>query len=80
MIAKGYPANVMPANFAQTLTPKELEDLVQYLLESTGSGGKGGGSKNQGRLNACRGRAAAGIIRWRSCATASASPRSSTPR
>jgi mono/diheme cytochrome c family protein len=41
-IVKGYPANVMPANFAQTLTPKELEDLVQYLLESTS---KGGGSK-----------------------------------
>ena len=34
-IAKGYPANVMPANFAQTLTSKELEDLVQYLLQST---------------------------------------------
>jgi mono/diheme cytochrome c family protein len=41
-IATGYPANVMPANFAQTLTSKELEDLVQYLLESTS---KGGGSK-----------------------------------
>jgi mono/diheme cytochrome c family protein len=41
-IAKGYPANVMPQNFSETLTPKELEDLVQYLLESTA---KGGGSK-----------------------------------
>jgi mono/diheme cytochrome c family protein len=39
-IAKGYPPNVMPANFEQTLSPKELEDLVEYLLEST-SGGKG---------------------------------------
>jgi hypothetical protein len=39
-IAKGYPPNVMPANFEQTLTPKELEDLVQYLLQSTQSGGK----------------------------------------
>jgi mono/diheme cytochrome c family protein len=45
-IAKGYPANVMPQNFAQTLTPKELEDLVQYLIESTSGGGKGqGGGK-----------------------------------
>lgn len=45
-IAKGYPANVMPQNFKQALTPKEVEDLVQYLVEST-SGGKGasGGSK-----------------------------------
>ncbi len=39
-IAKGYPPNVMPANFEQTLSPKELEDLVEYLIEST-SGGKG---------------------------------------
>jgi len=37
-IAKGYPANVMPQNFHETLTPKELEDLVQYLIESTSSG------------------------------------------
>lgn len=44
-IATGYPANVMPQNFAQALTPKELEDLVQYLLQSTQSGG---GSKSKG--------------------------------
>jgi mono/diheme cytochrome c family protein len=44
-IAKGYPANVMPANFAQTLSAEELEDLVQYLLQSTQSGG---GSKSKG--------------------------------
>jgi len=43
-IAKGYPPNVMPANFGQTLSAKEVENLVEYLLEST-SGGKGGGSK-----------------------------------
>jgi mono/diheme cytochrome c family protein len=44
-LAKGYPANVMPASFEQTLSPKELEDLVQYLLESTATGGKGGNAK-----------------------------------
>jgi mono/diheme cytochrome c family protein len=44
-IVKGYPANVMPSNFAQTLSAKELEDLVQYLLQSTQSGG---GSKSKG--------------------------------
>jgi mono/diheme cytochrome c family protein len=38
-IVKGYP-NAMPANFGQTLSAKEVEDLVKYLLEST-SGGKG---------------------------------------
>jgi mono/diheme cytochrome c family protein len=41
VIAKGYP-NVMPASYAQELSPKELEDLVQYLIESTS--GKGGGN------------------------------------
>lgn len=43
-IAKGFPPNVMPADYKQTLTPKELEDLVQYLLQSTQSGG---GSKSK---------------------------------
>jgi mono/diheme cytochrome c family protein len=46
VIAKGYPANVMPANFEQTLSPKELEDLVQYLVESTSKGG--GSAKSKG--------------------------------
>jgi len=45
VITKGYPANVMPATFGEALSEKELEDLVQYLLNETGSGsskGKGG--------------------------------------
>jgi mono/diheme cytochrome c family protein len=43
-LAKGYPPNVMPASFEQTLSPKELEDLVEYLISSTAkaSGSKGG--------------------------------------
>jgi mono/diheme cytochrome c family protein len=47
-IAKGYPANVMPANFGQTISPKELEQLVQYLSESTSGKGKSSGSKPKG--------------------------------
>jgi len=43
-IVNGYPPNVMPANFEQTLSKKELEDLVQYLLAET----QGGGSKSKG--------------------------------
>jgi mono/diheme cytochrome c family protein len=43
-IVKGYPANVMPQNFGETLSAKELEDLVQYLLTET----QGGGSKGKG--------------------------------
>jgi mono/diheme cytochrome c family protein len=43
-IAKGFSPNVMPANYAQTLSPKELKDLVQYLLQSTSGGSKSKGS------------------------------------
>jgi mono/diheme cytochrome c family protein len=43
-IVKGYPPNVMPQNYEQDLTPKELEDLVGYLLENAGeAGGKSKG-------------------------------------
>jgi mono/diheme cytochrome c family protein len=38
-IAKGYPPNVMPQNFEQTIQPEEVEQLVEYLLESTKKGG-----------------------------------------
>lgn len=37
-IAKGYPPNVMPQTYEQELTPKELDDLVQYLLQNSPSG------------------------------------------
>jgi mono/diheme cytochrome c family protein len=43
-IAKGYPPNVMPQDYEQELSPKELEDLVDYLIENAG-GGQGGQSK-----------------------------------
>src|SRR6185312_9517624 len=50
-IATGYPPNVMPATYEQTLSSKELEDLAKYLFEET-SGGKGSskaaGSKSAG--------------------------------
>jgi len=45
-IAKGYPGSVMPQNFGELLSPKELEDLVQFLIESTPAGsGKSGAAK-----------------------------------
>lgn len=34
-IAKGYPANVMPGTFGSSLSPTEIEQLVEYLIEST---------------------------------------------
>lgn len=41
-IVKGYPASVMPQNYGQLLSPKELEDLIQFLIESTPAGGDKG--------------------------------------
>jgi mono/diheme cytochrome c family protein len=46
-IAKGYPPNVMPSTFEQTISAKELEQLVEYLIENT-PGGKSAGSKSAG--------------------------------
>ena len=40
VIVKGYP-NVMPDNFDTLISPKELEELVKYLIESTSKRGKG---------------------------------------
>jgi hypothetical protein len=42
-IAKGYQPNVMPPNFGELLSPKELEDLVQYLIENSPAGGSAKG-------------------------------------
>jgi mono/diheme cytochrome c family protein len=39
VIAPGYPPNVMPQNFGQTLTPPQLQQLVAYLQSATGGGG-----------------------------------------
>jgi mono/diheme cytochrome c family protein len=38
-IAKGYPPNVMPQSFGQTMSPEELSALVDYLYNSVN--GKG---------------------------------------
>jgi len=39
IIAKGYPANVMPPTFAQSIQPADLKALVQYIYTSTHKGG-----------------------------------------
>jgi cytochrome c oxidase subunit 2 len=48
-VAKGYPPNVMPQNYETLLSKKELEDLVQYLIENTpaGGGGKSGAKQSK---------------------------------
>jgi len=37
-ITSGFPDGVMPANYEDTLTPAQLQQLVQFLLESVGGG------------------------------------------
>lgn len=40
VIAEGYPGGVMPSNFGDQMTEQQLNDLVDFLIEST-SGGNG---------------------------------------
>jgi mono/diheme cytochrome c family protein len=35
-IAQGYPANVMPETFKESIEPEELKELVEYLAENAG--------------------------------------------
>ncbi len=41
-IEPGYQANVMPPDFGKTLSKKELEQLVEFLIKSTSKNAKGG--------------------------------------
>jgi mono/diheme cytochrome c family protein len=41
-LAQGFSAGVMPQTYEQDLTPKELKDLVDYLVDAAGQGGGGG--------------------------------------
>jgi mono/diheme cytochrome c family protein len=34
-IASGYQPNIMPGNFGQTLTPKQVDDLVAFLTQKS---------------------------------------------
>ena len=35
-ITQGYPANVMPQNFKETIKPEEIKELVKFLSENAG--------------------------------------------
>jgi len=37
-IVEGYSANVMPANFGETLKPEELRDLIDFLYDNSAAG------------------------------------------
>ncbi|MGH2983242.1 MAG: c-type cytochrome [Solirubrobacterales bacterium] len=43
-IATGFPSGVMPQTYGTTLTPPQLQQLVQFLTEAVGGGGGGGGA------------------------------------
>lgn len=38
-LVPGYPPSVMPQDYGKTLSPKQLNDLIQYLIETTPAGG-----------------------------------------
>ena len=38
-IAEGYPANVMPTNYGQSISKGELEQLAQFLVKNSPAGG-----------------------------------------
>jgi mono/diheme cytochrome c family protein len=41
-ISQGFPSGVMPDNYGEELSPKELKDLADFLVESAGSGSGSG--------------------------------------
>jgi len=38
-VASGYPPNVMPDNYESMLSPTELQQLVEFIVKSAGTGG-----------------------------------------
>jgi mono/diheme cytochrome c family protein len=40
-IAQGFPSGVMPDTYGQDLTPKQLQDLSDFIVEAAGSQGQG---------------------------------------
>jgi mono/diheme cytochrome c family protein len=38
-LSQGFGAGIMPTTYQQDLTPQELKDLVDFLLQSAGKGG-----------------------------------------
>jgi mono/diheme cytochrome c family protein len=47
-ITQGFPPNVMPATYEDDITPDDLAQLVQYLIEATGGQTGGGPSAGEG--------------------------------
>ena len=43
-IEKGFPSNVMPQDYEQTIPSAQLKQLVAYLISATGGASSGGGS------------------------------------
>jgi mono/diheme cytochrome c family protein len=47
-ITPGFQPGVMPTNYGDTISPEDLELLVQFLVESAGNGGGNGGGGGGG--------------------------------
>lgn len=48
IISQGYPPDVMPQNYSESIPSGDLDQLVDYLLESTGGGAGGSGGATGG--------------------------------
>jgi mono/diheme cytochrome c family protein len=66
-LAPGYPKNVMPDTFGQSITPTDLNALVQFLLKCSGKGAEtsvcqptSGGSSTAGGSSSSSGSSKAG--------------------
>jgi mono/diheme cytochrome c family protein len=47
-VAEGFAPDVMPQNYGEILTPEQLQQLVDYLAQSTGGGGGAAGGGGGG--------------------------------
>jgi mono/diheme cytochrome c family protein len=59
-IATGYPPNVMPETFDESLTPEEVTQLAEYLSRETGGGGKAAASGKSASGKSAGGKAKGG--------------------
>jgi cytochrome c2 len=63
-VTQGFPPNVMPTTYGDDISPDDLAQLVQFLIEETG-GSTGGGQSAGGGAGGGKGKSAGGKQRKR---------------
>jgi mono/diheme cytochrome c family protein len=64
-LTQGFPPNVMPTTYGDDISPDDLAQLVQFLIEETGGQTGGGPSAGEGAGGGGNGEAAGGRQRQR---------------